>query len=614
MARINHNRVKNWLLFNATGFLAIPITLSASGFNMAFFAKKNRNVANARIVDTQGAGPSDGFSIVEQASGASAYNFRNGAGATSNQLGKVYDHAETVHYAITYDGTESKIYENGILVGTDSSSVMSTPTVTVSIGRRSGGGNAWLGKLGELVIHNTDTPWTLSEVESLYKSGTIPSGASYWMFASNVLDGSGNGHDGTLTGGSYISTDAERTTVTSRDAVKQNYEEIAGTLFEGFETFADWSKQSAGGTIADETSIVKEGFHSLKLTPASASNVFADKTISTTLTNAGVIGLWLNVPSLTGLTSVAIYLSSVTDYSKFFLRTITVSMLHEGWNYIEISRNDWSNTGSESWSNTFQRLRVRVNASAGTPPVYFDSIYTGEKRKAKVLITFDDSWDSQYSKAFSYMESLGLKGTIYVIGGRIDTANYMTLAQCQEVYNAGWDLGTHGDVNLTTLATQSEMEAEIGENKDFLTSNGFTNRNCHLHYAYPNGGYNDTAKLALSSLGYITARTIIDTTQSHLFAEPYLMTRQAIYNTTTVAAAKAFIDKAIERGNTIWLNFHLIVDATADTSTKVLTADFNSIMDYVYQKKMAGQIDVPTTSEWYNGLEGRQTATSRTSV
>jgi peptidoglycan/xylan/chitin deacetylase (PgdA/CDA1 family) len=403
-----------------------------------------------------------------------------------------------------------------------------------------------------------------------------------------------------------INTKAGTKSAPTREALqaigntRKNYITVPGTLIESFETIGEWTRGGAAGSISEDTTHVDTGSKSLAITFASGTSVFYDKTISMVIgggSNSTVLNVW--IPSLTDLGSVALYISSTSGFTKYFSRTIAVTSLHEGYNRLVIDPSEWTNSGSESWSNTMIRLRIRVNATTGTPSATFCSLYAGVAQRPKVLVTFDDSWESQYSKAYSYMNSIGLTGTIYAIGSKIGTANYMTAANLDTVYAAGWDIGNHGSVDLTSLGTQSEQETEINNEASFITAYTRSNK----HYAYPFGGYNDNARAALAKLGYATGRTIIDRPQANFLDERYLLTRYGVYNTTSVATTKGYIDKAIAQGTAVLLNYHLIVDSTADVATKVLTADFNEVMDYIKTKRDAGLIDCVTISEWYNGLD-----------
>lgn len=331
-----------------------------------------------------------------------------------------------------------------------------------------------------------------------------------------------------------------------------------GKIIEDFDDISgDWTKISSGGSIADETTIVKENEHSLKLTSGDGTNCYADKTVSLDLSAGNVISFWLNLPSLTGVSSVAIYLASDSGYAKYHSKTIQATVLHEGWNYVEISKGEFNASGGEVWTDPKVKMRLRINASSGTPIAYFGRIRTELHRQPKILFTFDDGWESAYTEGLQYLESIGLKGTQYMIRDHVGDANYMSLAQCQQADGYGHDLGVHGSVNLTTLGTQAEQETEISYNEQFLIDNGFIR--AQKHYAYPNGGYDDNALAALAALGYKTARTIIDRQQANVIDEQYLLTRYGVYNTTSLATAKTYIDRAIEQGSSVILNFHKLV-------------------------------------------------------
>lgn len=212
------NRLPNMLAFNGSSdFMTLPIVPSVTGFNLAFWMIKRNSTNNARIFDCQDAGPEGGFTVVEITNGNNQFVTRNGASATGSLTSVRNVNADLVHYVYTHDGTTSKLYENGVLIATDTSSVMSAPSLTaLYVARRApSSSNFWNGKLGEVVFQNTATPWTQAQITELYYSGSIPSGASYWLFDGNVLDGSGNGNHGTLTGGTYIYQGVPR--VVSRD-------------------------------------------------------------------------------------------------------------------------------------------------------------------------------------------------------------------------------------------------------------------------------------------------------------------------------------------------------------------------------------------------------------
>jgi peptidoglycan/xylan/chitin deacetylase (PgdA/CDA1 family) len=57
--------------------------------------------------------------------------------------------------------------------------------------------------------------------------------------------------------------------------------------------------------------------------------------------------------------------------------------------------------------------------------------------QSAVVITFDDGFASCYSIAFEYMRTKGVRGTSYIITGRVGKEGYMTVSNLAELYGAG---------------------------------------------------------------------------------------------------------------------------------------------------------------------------------
>jgi peptidoglycan/xylan/chitin deacetylase (PgdA/CDA1 family) len=384
-----------------------------------------------------------------------------------------------------------------------------------------------------------------------------------------------------------------------------NYQIQAGTLLEAFETIGDWTPAgTAGGSVAVDTSIFQEGAGSLKITSVNG-NYYGTKTINVNLSKAGVIAIDVYFEDITKITSGAlIYLSSTTGFTSYFSTTLTD--LHNGWNRFLIKRTRWTNTGSEDWANTMIRLRVRIDVT-DTTSAYFDNLKYGVWHRPKVIFTCDDGWALQHSELYTYAKSKypNFKATCYINGSSIGTGSYMTVSQLTDLYNAGWDISNHvyTHTNLTTLSTQAEMENLINLNKVFLQDNGFTRNNMHLHFCYPNGGYNDTTIAAVAAQGSLTARTVIATanyTNAPGIASNLLITRN-LGNTTTLDSIKADVDTAIACGGTLIIYSHRFI-TPATTTTEFPVADMQALVNYIMKYHEGGVLDLIPLSEWYRGL------------
>lgn len=389
--------------------------------------------------------------------------------------------------------------------------------------------------------------------------------------------------------------------------MSSQYDIQEGTLLENFTAIEDWTITTGTGAI--DTSIAKDGHGSLKLISGLGTNCYGTKTINLDLSQAGLLYTWIYVEDVTELNGVTIYLSNDSGFANFFSKALTASSLHNGWNKIAISKNSWSNSGSPTWSSNIVRLRVRIDAIASVSPVvYFSSIFYGFYSKPKVIISFDDGWDSNYSVAYPYMKSLGLKGTCYLIQERIDTTNYLTTDNIQEMHSAGWDMCNHtvNHINMSAYS-QDEAAAEIVGCKNWLSSLGFTRRNEHLHLAYPQGGYNDEVLLAMGAEGMLTGRTIITRTQANEIDERYLLTRQSHSYTASVATYLNYITRTIAEGGSIQINYHKIVpDGTGAFDTEVEETQFKTLMNYVSALHHGGVIDCVSFTEWYVNLEKKR--------
>lgn len=402
-----------------------------------------------------------------------------------------------------------------------------------------------------------------------------------------------------------------RSTTYSRQGFPQNYTINAGTLFEDFENISDWTLSGTGAALVVDTTNFKSGTQSLKLSSTNAVYGVITKTInSTVFSQARTFTFWIYIHDSTKLNqsgTTSLYISSTTDISKYFSWTFNISRFRNGWNKVIINKSEFSNTGSENWDNTMVRIRFRfVSLSGQTASVSLDKFVINEYNRPKVILTFDDGRISQYDEAYTYMQTKDMTGVLFLSGENLDTTgSYVTTSNVNTMYSNGWDISTHGGVDLTTLSTVSEMESEMTLNQNVLINNGWTRNSCHKHYAYPNGAYNDTSDTAFNNLGFFTGRTILTDTPHGLTGIPvdnYVRLKCGyITNATTLATVEARVDSAIKHGQTLILVFHSLV-ASPSVSTEWAISDFQSLIDYIYTKKTASLLDVVTISEWYNGL------------
>lgn len=387
-----------------------------------------------------------------------------------------------------------------------------------------------------------------------------------------------------------------------------NYQINAGTLFEDFEVLGDWTQalgsgSPSGSTISDSVNF-KTGSKSLQIT-ATNGGVYNTKTISLVGSNTGVWGFWFYVADNTNLAAVTIYLSSSSSLASSFSFAQNVSRIRNGWNFISIGRNDWTNNGGESWDNTLIRLRVRIDSIASnTCRVSFDSLYYGIYSRPNIVIIFDDGRSSAYSEGYRYMKTLKMLGTVGVNSANVDTAGWATLAQLQEMYTAGWDMANHSATHphMPTLNSSQQL-TEMTTVTTYLQSSGFSLNRGGYHFIYPYGEYDTNAILNIATGGFVTGRSIIGGNQSTVkgIDNNTLLYAKELAQAITLTVAKGYIDNAIATGSTCILFAHLLV-ASPGVSTEWPISDFQSLMDYIAHYRDGNILDVLTMSQWYRGI------------
>ncbi len=157
-----------------------------------------------------------------------------------------------------------------------------------------------------------------------------------------------------------------------------------------------------------------------------------------------------------------------------------IKLLHD-WNYTPI---------------TTSMLVQAITQGASLPP-------------RPVIITFDDSWGSQYTNAFPIMKKYGFTGVLYTVVAYINKPsgldadpNYLTVEQLKEMAAAGWEIGSHTETHPDLLADATALRYEIVQSrKDLQDLLGVP----VLTFAYPFGDAGSAAVDYVHFAGYIAA-------------------------------------------------------------------------------------------------------------
>jgi len=192
-----------------------------------------------------------------------------------------------------------------------------------------------------------------------------------------------------------------------------------------------------------------------------------------------------------------------------------------------------------------------------------------------VSFTFDDGWASVYTEAFPVLQKKGLKATVFplvkVLKESMD--NYMTLAQVNELNEAGWEIGSHGITHrdLNTLSPE-EMKEELVESQKYLVAQGFSAENLAL----PEGAHNEQV-LAEAKRYYTYIRGSEKGFNS--FPLTFPLKSQFLTNTTTFEEVTSWVDEARRDKKWLLLQFHQVDTAQREYATSPEL--FSRIVDYV---------------------------------
>lgn len=345
---------------------------------------------------------------------------------------------------------------------------------------------------------------------------------------------------------------------------------------------SEWSRQSSGGTITQNTTDFISGSESLDfITPATGSgSVFADKSITPTDMTSAVFRVAVKCSDYTKFSGVWCDLGDnpMTNYFRLNVVQDPRSLRDGDWNYITFSSADLrSTTGTPDWTN-ISKIRLRVNASgAAAATVTFDNIsYSISESKPKVVITFDDGYKTDISVAKPIMDEHGLVGTSYTIKDRIAAdPTRMSLADLKHLQRCNWSIASHGSPDLTTLS-EAELESEFEDITSYLKANGFSGYN---HYAYPMGRYNSTV-LQVASKYFATARTIHTQPETSVPAERLKLRVFYVISSTTNTQLQDALTRANRNGITLILVFHRITP-TPSAPEDVSVSNFTTFMQTI---------------------------------
>lgn len=383
--------------------------------------------------------------------------------------------------------------------------------------------------------------------------------------------------------------------------------------FEAFESTTGWTLSNA--TITQDDTHAVYG-HAIKF--VNTGNVASmAKSLTPVVTPTGLFRLHLYIEDKSKLTTgqaVYLYIDSTTNQTKYAEFKITGTKLINGWQWIDMPLGSFTLGGGEAWSNNRIKLTLLFAYVSGqTTNIWIDTLQYIESTRPKVVLTFDDGMTALYNYALPSLDRYGLRATIYVPPTSVGDANYMTVEQLQVLMNRGYGIGGHAynHVNLTTLADEAAVQANIEQMIAWFVANDLTLNDQHLHMAYPYGAYNAVTYVVpgVSAAGIKTARITGAGYQYPVFDPAPVVTLTgkaltmpigyALDASGSYAGAVAAITAAHAVGASIIIMGHDIVSGTP-TGNQFGAADFEQLCAYLYAGRATW--DVETITQFYDGF------------
>lgn len=209
----------------------------------------------------------------------------------------------------------------------------------------------------------------------------------------------------------------------------------------------------------------------------------------------------------------------------------------------------------------------------------------------KLVITFDDGYNSLFTTAYPILTEQNIPATIYLIGTR--NSNYITWAQAKEMSDAGIDIQCHTNTHADlTLLTQGQVVAELQAVNDLFAANSLP---VPTHIAYPFGNVNENVRSYVSGLRTTGRNTGVISNFTPITKQtlPYSLPAIAIDNISDVDLTTLLsqMSNCQSSKNAIIVYAHGV--STNGAAYEIATAKFRAIINHA---KSIG-MDIETISQ-----------------
>ena len=120
--------------------------------------------------------------------------------------------------------------------------------------------------------------------------------------------------------------------------------------------------------------------------------------------------------------------------------------------------------------------------------------------KKSIVITFDDGFGDNYENAFSVLEEVGFKASIFCIARKVGEPGYLDKLQILEMRDAGFEFGSHtlSHPRLPEISTEQKWWEIFGSKRFLEELLGFKSD----FFCYPYGEYDWQSVRMVQQAGY----------------------------------------------------------------------------------------------------------------
>lgn len=253
-------------------------------------------------------------------------------------------------------------------------------------------------------------------------------------------------------------------------------EDASPGQIDDFEDLSRWTVSS--GSLSADTEYTTVGTQSARIeVPESQQEAWIEMELSSPVDLSDV------VPTLSCRATEALYprihLFDVND-SRIDFRTSVAGEL-------PFHQNSFGVENVVDNPDTAQTTRIAISLWAGddAATIWVDDLtLVPRPDTGKVLIQFDDGYETDYTEAFQVLNQYGYPATTFINPDYVGTSASLSLEQIHELYRSGWSVGSHA-YEHSRLSDQDDAEKEelIRDAKEWLIERGLE-RGAD-YFAYP---------------------------------------------------------------------------------------------------------------------------------